>query len=232
VQSVLGFSAGWINAGDANIDGRDDDGFKTRTLGVFENQFYFTLANRFNDRLSIGLSFKFYYSGFNIWYVNDSYSLTSSGFGVDIGLLYKVQENLHLALVAKELVTKYRWDTGNLYGPENGKSTENPFARLYRLGAAYRVPDLDLTLAGEAEFSNQKTTLLRLGVEHALNDWLTLRAGCDKLELTSTGMKPAPAIGFTASQPLGTFAPAVHYAVQFDPITASTNHILSISLLF
>ncbi len=232
LQSVLGFSAGWINAGDANIDGRDDDGFATKTLGVFENQFSFTVANRFNDRLAVGLSFKFYYSGFNIWYVNSASSLTSSGFGVDAGLLYRAGDRLNIALVAKELVTKYRWDTGNLYGPETGKSTESPFARLYRLGAAYRIPDAGLILSGEAEYSNQKTFLLRAGAEHALNDWLILRAGCDRIELTSTGMLPMPAVGFSVTQPLGTFSPAVHYAVQYDPVTFSTNHVLSISLLF
>ena len=233
LQSIVGFSAGWTNAGDATIDGRDDDGFKTQNQSVFENQFYFTVANRFNDRLSIGLSFKFYYSGFNVSFTKtDVNSLTSSGFGVDIGILYKLTDQINLSLVAKELVTKYRWDTGNLYGPENGKSTENPFVRLYRIGAAYSLPDSLGLIAGEFEASSEKTYLARLGAEYFLTSNLTLRAGVDKMRLNNSGIQPVPAAGFTVSQPLGSFSPSITYAILFEAVAPSSTHVLSFALLF
>lgn len=232
LQSIVGFSAGWTNAGDANIDGRDDDGFKTKTLGAFENQFYFTVANLFSDRLAIGLSFKFYYSGFNVFFVNNDFSITSSGFGVDAGVLYRLSDNINVALVAKELVTKYRWDTGNIYGSENGKSTENPFVRLYRLGASYVLPDTIGVIGGEIELSSEKTILARFGGEYHISPLFTARLGIDRLQLKDSGFKPTPSLGFTVHQPIGAFSPSVSYAIIYEPISLSFSHVLSVALLF
>lgn len=232
LQSIAGFSVGWINAGDANIDGRDDDGFKTGTLGVFENQFYFTLSNRFTDRLAIGLNFKFYYSGFNVFSVNQPASVTSSGFGLDIGVLYQLTEQVSVALVVQELVTKYRWDTSTLYGPERGKTTEYPFIRLYRAGAAYQLPDTTALVSCELEYTSEKTMTARIGAEVKLIPQFTLRAGVDKLRLSDSGLKPKPTVGFTVTQLLGIFSPSVSYAIIFEPVAPSSTHVVSVALNF
>ena len=232
LNSIIGISAGWINAGDANIQGRDDDGFKTQTLSVFENQFYFTLANRFSDRLAVGLNFKFLYSGFNVYSVNVPVGISSSGFGVDAGILYILSDQISVALIAQELVSKYQWDTSTLYGSDNGKSTEDPFVRRYRAGASYRLADSLGVVGAELEYTSAKTFAARIGGEVKLASQFTLRAGVDNLPLNDSGLKAKPTAGFTVHQPIGAFSPSITYAIIFEPIASSATHVISFALLF
>ena len=60
-RTTAGVSAGIINAGVSNIDGRDNNGLPTGELSTSENQFFIALANRFSEKLSIGIAAKFYY---------------------------------------------------------------------------------------------------------------------------------------------------------------------------
>ncbi|MBL0176820.1 MAG: hypothetical protein IPP94_16420 [Ignavibacteria bacterium] len=192
-QSIAGVSAGWINAGDADIQGYDSDGFKTEKLGVFENQFFLNFGNRFSERFSAGFNVKFYYSG-----LYDG--VTSAGFGLDLGALYIVTDRLTVSFVAQEILTKYKWDTGSLYGAERGKTTENPFARIFRAGGAYRVDVLEGALvAAEAELYDGKTVLARAGAEVQLVEQLALRAGVERIAFTDNGVDPRPTFGVSFS---------------------------------
>jgi hypothetical protein len=95
-RTTAGLSVGVINAGVSNIDGRDNNGLPTGELSTSENQFFIGLANRFSEKLSIGLAVKFYY-----------YSLyediTASNVGFDFGALYRVNQNFNISLIIADI---------------------------------------------------------------------------------------------------------------------------------
>jgi hypothetical protein len=82
-----GVAGGLINAGVSNIEERDGDGFVTDILSTFENQFFFSISARFVPNFALGATFKFYYSKLYE-------KITSSGFGVDLGAIYKATDRL------------------------------------------------------------------------------------------------------------------------------------------
>jgi hypothetical protein len=224
VQSIAGLSIGWINSGDADIQGYNSDGVKTKTLSVFENQFFMSFGNRFSDRLSLGLNFKFYYSGLYE-------DVTSSGFGADLGALYAVTDELTLGLVIQELLTKYKWDTSVLYGSDYGNSTENPFARIVRLGAAWQLPSRYGVAAADVELIDGKTALARIGVEVQPMDQISFRAGLERIDLSDKNIDPRPMFGFTVTQPVAQFVPSITYAFILEPVAPSNTHVLTFNLM-
>jgi len=223
--SVAGVSAGWTNAGDADIQGYDSDGFKTDHLSVFENQFYVNFGNRFTSNFAAGFNVKFYYSG-----LYDG--VTSSGFGVDLGILYSITDNVNIALVAQEILTKYKWDTGDLYGPERGNATENSFARIIRAGASYLLPDGFGIVAGDVEMFDGEVFLARFGAEIQPVEQLSLRAGVERIDLSDENIDPRPTFGLSFHQPLSGFLPIVNYAFILEPVAPSPTHVLSFALSF
>ncbi len=224
VQSISGVSISWINAGDANIQGYDSDGFKTDLLSVFENQFAVNFGTRFSDRLAAGFNAKFYYAGLYE-------GVTSSGFGLDIGILYTVSPSLRIGLVAQELLTKYKWDTSELYGAQNGNSTEDPFARIYRLGVGYTLPNESGIAAVDVE-AVEDVYLARLGVEIPIVENIWLRGGVERIDFSDAGIDPRPTFGFSISQPIAQMQPVIHYAFILEPVAPTPTHVLSFALQF
>jgi hypothetical protein len=228
LQSISGVSAGWIGAGDAHIQGYDADGSPTGEVGVFENQFMLNFGTRFTPRLAGGINVKFYYSGFS----GLGQSVTSAGFGMDVGVLYRLTDRIAVALVAQELLTKYKWDTGELYGSEHGNATDDPFLRIVRGGAAYTLPDGEGVLDAEVELYGSHAMLARLGAEYWLVPQLALRAGVERVDLGGDGIDPRPSFGVTVSQPLADMLPSVSYAFILEPVAPAPTHVLSFSLSF
>ena len=224
VQTISGISVTWINAGDAEIQGYDSDGFKTEMLSVFENQFAVNFGTRFSDRLAVGFNAKFYYSG-----LYDG--VTSSGFGLDVGLLYTVSPVLRIGLVAQELLTKYKWDTSDLYGPQYGNATEDAFARVYRAAVGYTLPDDYGIAAAEVEMIDD-VLLGRLGVEVPVAKNIWLRGGVERLDFSDAGIDPRPSFGFSVAQPVAQLQPVIHYAFILEPVAPSPTHVLSFALQF
>jgi hypothetical protein len=225
-QSLAGVSAGWINAGDADIQGYDSDGFKTEMLSVFENQFFLNFGTRFSERLSVGFNAKFYYSGLYR-------DVTSSGFGIDLGALYQVAEGLTVAVVVQDLLTKYKWDTGKLYGPEQGRATEDAFPLITRFGAAYIVHLMEGGLiAADMELFDGGAPLARIGGELRLAEQFTIRAGADRIDLGGSGIDARPSAGVSFSQPVASLRPEIQYAFILEPVAPSPTHVLSFLLSF
>lgn len=225
VQSISGISVGWINAGDGTIQGYDSDGRPTEELSVFENQFYVNFGTRFSDRLAVGFNAKFYYSGLYE-------GVTSSGFGVDVGILYQLSPTLRVALIAQELLSKYKWDTSDLYGPQRGNATEDPFARIYRAGIGYTLPREYGIVSAEVEMIDGDSYLGRVGVEVPVVKQITLRGGVERLDFSDRGIDPRPTFGFSVTQPVAQLEPVIHYAFILEPIAPSPTHVLSFAVSF
>lgn len=221
---TAGISAGIINSGVSDIDGRDNQGLKTGDLSTSENQFFLSVANRFSEKLSIGIGVKFYY-----------YSLyeevSSTALGLDIGALYKINDNWNISFMVSDINSKYEWDTTPIYEQE-GLTTRDEFPMLMKGGVAYFNPEIKLLTALEYERSNFGTNIIRFGAEYNIYENLFLRGGIDQLNLSNTDSGFKPSLGFSYSKAFGDFLVGVDYAFMIEQYSPTDRHIIGLSFNF
>ncbi len=222
---AAGISAGIINSGVSKIDGRDNQGLQTGDLSTSENQFFVGLGKRFSEHLAIGIEAKFYY--YKLYE-----SITSSGVGVDIGALYKVDDQWNISLGISDLNSAYKWDTGPLYGTDGGGISTNKFPVLKKIGVSYSNKELGILGALEFESSNGETNILRAGAEYNIYEGLYLRAGIDQFNLSNSDFLPKPAAGFSYSRQIDGFTVGVDYAFMVEQYSPQDRHVVGINVIF
>lgn len=223
-EPTAGISLGLINSGVRNIDGRDNDGVHTDDYSTSENQFFLSFANRFHERVSLGVTIKlYYYELFG--------EVSSSTVGFDLGALILLSDELSLGLVVQDIGSKYKWDTTPLYG-QNGTQITDNFPTLYRGGVAYRLPASYGTISFDVEFSSEKTTVVRLGSQINVHENVSLRGGLDRWNVgdNTTGAKPS--LGFGVHKRMEDWTPAFDYAYVFEPFAPNGIHIVTLSIRF
>lgn len=223
-RNSAGVSIGVINAGVSNIDGRDNNGLPTGELSTSENQFYLAFANRFSNKLSIGITAKFYY-----YKLFEEINTTS--FGVDIGALYKVNDQFTVALAVIDINSKYKWDTSPVYDQE-GVVSEDKFPNLRKLGVSYLNKEIGLLASLEFENSSAETNILRAGVEYNIYEGLYLRGGIDQFNISNTDWPIKPALGFSFYKSFGNFIVGVDYAFSIEQYSSSDRHIVGLTFNF
>jgi hypothetical protein len=223
-RTTAGLSVGIINSGVSNIDGRDNNGISTGELSTSENQFFMGLAARISDKVSLGLSIKFYY-----------YSLyeevSSNSLGFDIGALYKLNDNFNISLVISDINSKYKWDTAPVY-EQNGIITEDKFPNLRKIGVSYRNKEIGILGAIEFENSNAQTNILRAGVEYNIYDQFYVRGGIDQFNIDNLDWPVVPSLGFSFSKAFDSFIVGVEYAFQFEQFSSDGRNIIGVNFNF
>ena len=224
LRPSAGISAGIINAGVSDIDGRDYDGEQTGPLRTSENEVFLSFSNKFKAGFSLGVTVKLFY-----YHLYTDVSTTTVG--LDFGFLLPIGTAVTIGATARDLNSKYRWDTSTIYG-QQGSSTTSEFPELFTLGAAYKLPDSLGLVAVDIEASDKKTLTARLGIEVPIIPELTVRAGVDRIDLKDKGNGVKPAFGFTARKSLDDWTPAINYTFVVEPFSPSATHIISLSVIF
>lgn len=224
LQPNAGISAGIIDAGVGEIDGRDRDGEQTGPLKTTEDQVFLSFSNRLKSGFTLGVTIKFLYHHLYT-------DVSSTTVGIDLGFLVPVGDVLMIGVTARDLNSKYRWDTGQIYG-QQGSSTTAEFPRLYTLGVGYKLPDSMGVAAVDLEMSSKQTLIGRFGIEVPLIPELTVRAGMDRIDLKEKGNGIKPTFGFTARKSLDDWTPAINYAFVLEPFAPTPMHIVSLSVIF
>ncbi len=223
-RSTAGLSIGIINSGVSGIDGRDNNGLPTGELSTSENQFFIGLANKFSEKLSIGIAAKLYY-----YKLFEEITTTSLGF--DIGALYKVNENFNVSLVVADINSKYKWDTSPVYGTD-GVISEDKFPNLRKIGVSYSNKEVGILGSVEFENSSAKTNIIRAGVEYNIYDRFYLRAGIDQFDLSNTDWLIKPAFGFSFFKSFSSFVVGIDYAFQIEQYSSADRHIIGVNFNF
>jgi len=223
-RNSAGVSIGIINAGVSNIDGRDNNGLPTGEFSTSENQFYLAVANRFSEKFAIGITAKFYY--YKLYE-----EITTTSLGLDIGAIYRVNEEFTVALAVIDINSKYKWDTSPIYKTD-GLITEDKFPNLRKLGVSYKNNSLGLLASVEFENSSLKTNILRAGVEYNIYEGLYLRGGLDQLNLSNKDWPVKPSLGFSFYKPFGNFIVGVDYAFAIEQYSSSDRHIVGLTFNF
>jgi hypothetical protein len=217
-----GLSVGIINAGVGNIDGRDNDGVPTQTYSTSENQFFFSFGILPDKKFALGVTAKvLYYDLFS--------DVKSTTFGIDVGTLYSVTDELKLAVVIQDLLSKYKWNTSEIYGT-SGSSTEDKFPLRKRLGASYYTRDMGLMVSGEAEMIGD-AAFARLGAQLELFSGLQVRGGIDQISF-SGAVTSKPSLGFSIQTEVASLSPRFDYAYVFEPYVSTGMHFLTLTLSF
>lgn len=223
-ERAAGVSAGIINSGVSKIDGRDNQGLQTGELSTSENQFFVAFGKRFNEKLAVGIEAKFYY--YKLYE-----SITSSGVGVDIGLLYKINDEWNAAVAVADLNSKYKWDTSTLYGTDGSTSTDK-FPMLTKLGVSYYNKILGLLASLDFENSSGETNIIRAGAEYNIIEGLFVRAGVDQFNLSNTDFLPKPAAGFSYARSFDGVQIGVDYAFMIEQYSPQDRHVVGINVVF
>lgn len=211
-EGGAGVTFSWINEGVSNIDGRDADGFPIGNYSVSENQFSFSPAIRVSEKVSLGIAFKFYYSRL-------FESVTSTSLGFDVGALYKVNDRINIGIAAKDLNSKYKWNTATLYGSENGTTTTDKFPVLYNLGVSYLLPKNFGVVSIEYETSNKKSNVFKMGGEVNLIKDFSFRAGVDRFDLSAKDVVGNSKIMFGVGfqKPIKNYIVGINYSFEMEP---------------
>ncbi len=215
-----GVMLGWLHAGVDRIDGRDFAGNHTQDLSNAEHAFIMGVALSPSPRLSIGLAGKVLYNRIPD-IAEQGGALTASGFGIDVGVFFRLLNNLTAGATLKDNMSKYTWNTDKVY--ERGTSTTYRFPRRLRIGAAWRTWQQRLLILGDIETSDKQNPRFHFGAEVAIHPMAALRLGWDH-------DNPAFGFGLTA-QLLGKTA-ALNYAFLPNSNALSPDHVLSWTIDF
>ncbi len=219
-----GLAINVINSGVHDIDGRDGDGEQTGALRTSENLFFLGFGIRFSPEFSAGINVKLHY-----YHLYTDVASTTVGF--DFGAYYLVTPRLGAAFTVRNFNSRYKWDTGTLFG-QSGQTSEAPLPQLYTAALSYQLPDSLGIIGAEVEFSNKASVLARAGAEFSILPEISVRAGVDRMDLKEKGNGIKPSVGFTFRQPMSGWTPAVHYAFIIEPFSPADIHVITVSVAF
>ncbi len=212
------FGAGYLGAfsGDLAFTTEESTG-RIGSVGLFNYSssiISLSYAGNPSDRLSLGLSGKYYSKGSP--QVDGG---TGSGMSLDIGAVYKLNDNLKLGLSGQNLLNSgIKWD--------GGVTESIPYD--IRAGLVY-TPNNRLTAMLDGEKVQGSDVLLRVGAEYKLRDELGVRIGAEQMQLGrgSSYWNYSGGVGLK----LGEIK--IDYAYYHDTLVMdNSSHFVSISIGF
>jgi len=135
-------------------------------LPIGESEIYF-------DQMSFGITIKGRWASFGNNRDGGVNRVTGSGqgFGIDLGYILYVNQNLSLGLVIRDLINTFRWDSS-----VSGDYSEGVPATL-RLGGAYNLDGLTLAFDLRKSLHDDTANRIYIGVEKMILEMVVLRAG-------------------------------------------------------
>lgn len=222
---TAGFSIFLIRAGVKNIEARDADGYIIENLNTSEYLLGFSFSNRIVNKLSIGISLKFYY---NKLY----HEVKSQTLGIDFGTLFKLNDNISFAFSIHDLNAGYKWDSSIIY-QEKGRTFTEKFPVTKRFSASYVLKDIllfsaDLNIIGVEKKFNFGTEIFPLyflskQFKNIASNFC-IRGGVEFFDYTRFST------GFGISRKVGNFTFTFDYTYKFERYAPSGIQFLTIGI--
>jgi hypothetical protein len=212
-----GFSIFLIHSGVDRIDLRDSDGRHIGFESTSEIQAGISFATQmFFRNFSIGISMKIYY--------NRLYrEISTTTLGLDVGMVYKISDDLSVGLTLHDFNSEYKWDTSELYGPEKGGVTIDKIPQVRRIGISYSRNFF--TIAVDYEDIRNSTRKFLIGMEfiplslfiedEELATSFILRTGVENIKHTE-GMLPSISFGIEFQREISGFLLSAGYAYKTE----------------
>lgn len=218
-------SVGMINSGVDNIEERNNNGDLLGRISTSENLFYLNVSNQFSQKLSFGITIKYYYYSL---YKN----IKSDAVGLDFGLLYRFNPNLNISFSIFDLNSAYRWDTSPIY-QEYGSNYKETFPIIKRFGLSYNYKydeKINASFASDYDIMDSKTKYLKGGIEFSYEDIFFLRTGFDRLNFSDKGNVKIT-FGFGILQNIFDYPIKLNYGYIVEPYSTENIHIIGINLV-
>lgn len=171
---TAGIGIAWIHGGVNRIEERNSQGEYSGRISTGENAFVLSFAQKFSGRVAFGLNAKIMTHTLPIY----DEKLSGTAVGVDVGLLYKLNNFVQFGGVVQNLNAKYQWKTNTIF-EETGTIYYDNFPVIYRAGIKTRFVNFQVLC--DVEFVTNNSMLLgkRLngGIEYYLNENITFRSG-------------------------------------------------------
>lgn len=238
-----GFSLSLLHGRVGNIDGRDLNGYHTEELSTNEFQVIGNFGLRFSESFWAGIGLKY-----NLSRYHDDMP-TTSGVGLDLGILIKPISKLNIGITVQDLLAAYRFNSSDLYGTNTGNN-EQFFPVRVIAGTSYQLnnfwlisldfehrrhsfDELSTQVEESQSFTRTEETsvsyFMRAGTSYQLHERFTLRAGMQFNELGEEN-DLQPAAGFSIHLPYDTLSPSIDYAFVREPSGLSSMHVFAIRL--
>jgi hypothetical protein len=173
VPPGAGFSISWIKTGVEDLKSYNSIGEETGDINQTANAVYFSFGRQFSEKLSVGVSLKILFEFINDG--TDEFDYSSNGVGFDIGILYKITDDLMLGGLVKDISSKFKASTDKLF--ERGGTTIDEFPVTGKIGAFYQTPVHWLRAAYDFEWSNKGLKKHHFGLEAIHGKNLAVRIG-------------------------------------------------------
>jgi hypothetical protein len=173
VPPGAGFSISWIESGVGDLNSYNSIGEISGEINQSANAVYFSFGRQFSEKLSIGVSLKILFEFINDG--SDEFDYSSNGVGFDIGVLYKINEDLMIGGLVKDINSKFKASTDKIF--ELGGTTIDKFPVTGKIGAFYQTPLQWLRAAYDFEWSDKGLKKHHIGLEAVHGKNLALRLG-------------------------------------------------------
>ncbi len=107
-----GLSISLLHGRAGKIDGRDLNGYHTENLSTNEFQLIGNFGIRFFNSFWAGIGLKYNMARYH------PEMPTTTGIGIDLGILIKPLSKLHLGITVQDLLASYRFNSSELYGTD------------------------------------------------------------------------------------------------------------------
>jgi len=236
-----GIAGGLIHAGVGNFDGRDASGYHTGTFATDEFAFFIAFGLKVGSRATVGAGLALFRSDL---FANVA---PARSIGVDLGMTFRVTEQLRLGAVVDDLLASYSWDTSKHHSA--GGNNTDVFPKRIRIGASYQLPQVSFAVEYESRFTTTEArrrsvelvggalrelivsedlmlheTRFRAGAEYQLVPALAIRGGATTVAQGAL----RPSAGFSVQKPLGGVAVRAAYAFILEPFALGTMHLVTL----
>lgn len=244
-----GINAGILHAGVSDFDGRTLSGYPTDRFSINDYQLFVAFGLRANQRLNLGFAAKVVHASY-FDDVNRPW-----GFGIDLGLTYRLATGLSLGIAIQDILTSLSWDTSDLYGTAGSTRKDDRFPTRYKFALSYVLPNQKIMLGTEYEIRTQRSDVItaniatgtgsprivrstdqiitsssqyRVGSVYHLHERFSLRAGLQILDFDYIEESIQYSAGFSVHLPFDRFSPSVDYAVVQEADGVSLMHVFAL----
>jgi len=214
-----GFSIGWMETGVGDLKSYNSIGLETGEINQTANSVFFSFGRAFSEKLAVGVTIKI------LWeYINDGteeFDYGSNGVGIDLGVLYKFNDELTFGYQLRDLKSKFKANTDKIFN--RGGTTIDLFPLMHKIGGSYKTPVEWLRVNYEFEWSNKKDYIHHIGAEALWAKNLALRLGMDDTHFTYGGGMDFSFMGTVSF---------LDYAFQPSIIDEGSSHLFSWQISF
>jgi hypothetical protein len=244
-----GLSFGLIRTGVQDIDERTLSGYPLGTFDLAEYQFLTSFGIRFSPKVHAGLSFKLGYANYH------SRLPAATSVGVDLGILYRITDQLNFGFTIQDMFANYTWNSADLYNLSQSKNVINNYPVRFKWGFAWQQSAF--TLSTEFEVQSYKSEvntsevfiadgsptdiiedtkqistssgIFRIGGAWKAHERFTLRGGFRIMD-TATEGSGSLTTGFSINLPFDALSPSIDYAFVMEPYQVANMHVFALRL--